>query len=317
MKGLELAERYWEEVGRPAFGKECPQVLERAAVGLVGEGSECFGFDDQYSRDHDWGPGFCVWLTDEDYKGFGEKAAAVYASLPEEFLGFKRLNAGEMSSGRVGVMSSGSFYARYTGFDRVPQSIFEWRCAPEKGLAVVTNGRLFEDRCEEFSAVRDGLLAYYPEDLRKKKLAMRCALAAQAGQYNFSRCARRGEDVAAFLALAEFVDNVQAIVFLLNKRYRPFYKWAHHAMKDLPVLGAALAPQIRTLTLGTSPDDPARLLDVFEKVDLIENISQCVIAELKAEGLSQADSDFLLHHGEAIQYTIADPQLRSMHLMAE
>ena len=315
MKGLELAQKYWEEVGRPAFEEGCPEVLERAGVGLAGEGSECFGFDDQYSRDHDWGPGFCVWLTDEDYNNFGAQAAAVYASLPEEFMGFRRLNAGEMSSGRVGVMSSGSFYARYTGFDRVPQSIFEWRCAPEKGLAVVTNGKVFVDNCLQFSTVRKGLLAYYPEDLRKKKLAMRCALAAQSGQYNFSRCARRGEDVAAFLALAEFVDNVQAIVFLLNRRYRPFYKWAQRAMKDLPVLGKELAPQIRRLTSGK--DEEGRVPDVFEKVDIIESISAAVIAQLKKEGLSGADSDFLLQHGEAIQCTIADPQLSAMHLMAE
>ena len=30
MKGLELARKYWEELGRPAFEKECPQVLEKA-----------------------------------------------------------------------------------------------------------------------------------------------------------------------------------------------------------------------------------------------------------------------------------------------
>ncbi len=314
MKGLELARRYWEEVGRPAFEKGCPKVLEKASVGLAGEGSECFGFDDEYSRDHDWGPGFCVWLSDEDYKEFGGKAAEVYAGLPEEFMGFRRLRTGEMSSGRVGVMSSGSFYARYTGSGRVPQSIFEWRCVPEKGLAVVTNGEVFQDRCREFSEVREGLLAFYPEDLRRKKLAMRCALAAQSGQYNFSRCARRGETVAAFLALAEFIDNIQAAAFLLNRRYRPFYKWAHRALSDLPVLGAALAPKLRELAAGAAGEIGS---DLYAKVDLIEAISAGVIAELKAEGLSNADSDFLLPHAEAVQSTIKDPQLASLHLMAE
>ncbi|MCD8096800.1 MAG: hypothetical protein LUE31_01940 [Lachnospiraceae bacterium] len=66
IRGLDLAKRYWEEVGRPRFEAECPQLFTRGAVGLAGEGSECFGFDDEISRDHDWGPGFCVWLSDAD-----------------------------------------------------------------------------------------------------------------------------------------------------------------------------------------------------------------------------------------------------------
>ena len=309
MKGLELSRKYWNELGRPAFEKECPQILEKACVGLAGEGSECFGFDDEISQDHDWGPGFCVWLSEADYKAFGEQAMAVYRSLPEEFLGYRRLYAGEMSSGRVGVMSAGSFYARYTGFDRLPQSIFEWRCIPEKGLAVVTNGEIFEQYPGVFMELREGLMGFYPEDLRKKKLAMRCALAAQSGQYNYSRCARRGEKVAAFLALAEFVDNAQAIVFLLNKRYRPFYKWAHRALRDLPILGTELAPKIEGLVTGDK--------EFHVIVDVIEEISAQIIAELKKEGLSASDSDFLLQHAEEVQSRIVDPQLRSLHLMAE
>ena len=309
MKGLELSKKYWEAVGRPAFEKDCPDVLLRACVGLVGEGSECYGFDDEISRDHDWGPGFCVWLPDEDMKTLGAEAQKIYAALPEEFMGFKRLNSGEMSSGRVGVMSVGSFYARYTGFDRLPQSFFEWRCIPEKGLSVVTNGEVFMDLPGRFMEIREGFTAFYPEDLRKKKLAMRLALAAQSGQYNYSRCAHRGESVAAFLALGEFVQNVQAAVFLLNKRYRPYYKWTHRAMQQLPVLGAQLAPKIEALA--------AKKLEDHEIIDLIEEVSADIIKELKKEGLSASDSDFLLQHAEEVQSRIEDPQIRSMHLMAE
>ena len=308
MKGLELARKYWEELGRPAFEKECPQVLEKGCVGLVGEGSECFGFDDEISRDHDWGPGFCVWLSEADAQSFGDTARRVYASLPEEFMGYKRLILNEQTGGRVGVFSAGSFYARYIGLDRVPQTIFEWRCIPENGLAVVTNGELFVDNPGTFNEIREGLKTFYPEDLRKKKLAMRCAFAAQSGQYNYARCAHRGEMVAAYLASAEFITNVQAIVFLLNKEYRPYYKWTHRAMKDLPILGKKLAPKVEQLT-GNAP--------FHEKVDIIEDISADIIKELREEGLSASRSDFLLQHGEEIQSRIEDPQLRMMHLMAE
>ena len=308
MKGLELSRKYWEELGRPAFEKDCPQVLECASVGLVGEGSECFGFDDEISRDHDWGPGFCVWLSDEDMAAFGDKAKAVYAGLPEEFMGFRRLLVNDMSSGRVGVMSAGSFYARYTGFDRLPQNIFEWRCIPENGLAVVTNGELFQEFPGRFMEIRRGLIEFFPEDLRKKKLAMHCALAAQSGQYNYSRCAHRGEMVAAFLASAEFVQHVQAIVFLLNKKYRPYYKWTQRAMKELPILGKNIALKVEAL---------AGNAEFHVKVDLIEEISAAIIRELRLEGLSSSNSDFLLQHAEEVQRRIEDPQLRTMHLMAE
>ena len=40
MKGLELAERYYEEVGRPMLLSKYPEYFERMAVGLAGQGAE-------------------------------------------------------------------------------------------------------------------------------------------------------------------------------------------------------------------------------------------------------------------------------------
>ena len=79
-------------------------------------------------------------------------------------------------------------------------------------------------------------------------------------------------------------------------------------MKDLPVLGAELAKKTEAL-IG-----PA---EYHEKIDIIEDMCDKIIKELRAEGLSSSRSDFLLQHGEEVQRRIEDPQLRDMHLMAE
>ena len=66
MKGLELAEKYYKEYGEPMLKEQFPDVLSQIAVGLIGSGSECFGYDDEISEDHDFEPGFCIFLPGED-----------------------------------------------------------------------------------------------------------------------------------------------------------------------------------------------------------------------------------------------------------
>lgn len=67
-KGMEISRMYYEMFGEKMLKEKFPKYFDKITVGLMGHGSECFGFDDTFSRDHDFGPAFCIWLEEEDYK---------------------------------------------------------------------------------------------------------------------------------------------------------------------------------------------------------------------------------------------------------
>ncbi len=320
MKGLELAEKYYEEYGHQLVAECCDAAKDRIAAGLVGEGSECYGFDDELSQDHDWGPGFCLWLTSADYTEFGADLQERYDALPKSFKGFERMIEGPHAGKRTGVFEITDFYRRFIRYDHVPSTLAEWRSLPETYLATATNGRVFADPLGEFTAFRDGLLAFYPQDIRLKKLAARCASAGQTGQYNYNRSVARGELVAAYCALSTFMEAAISIVYLLNKRYRPFYKWMHRGMKDLPVLGAECFRLLADLCAesGCRADGGRTAAEVFEgREEIVEKVSALIIAELTVEGLSDSESDFLLDHAHEVQARIENQALRSLHVMVE
>ena len=178
MKGLELCRLYYEEVGAPALKAAFPELMGRAAAGLAGQGSDCLGFDDEYSRDHDFGPGFLVWLTDADFEEYGAALQAAYEALPREYRGFTRRPT-HTGAQRVGVMRTSDFYNYYIGC-AVPDTLMKWVRIQEHFLATCTSGEVFEDGLGEFTAIRSALLPCYPEDVRLKKLAARAATTAQS-----------------------------------------------------------------------------------------------------------------------------------------
>ena len=286
MNGLDLAERFYEECGRPLIGERFPDYAGRIAAGLVGEGSECFGFDDDLSHDHDWGPGFCLWLTAGDHAEIGAGLQALYEGLPASFGGFSRPTMGPRAGKRAGVFEVTEFYRRFARYDHVPATLAEWRALPETFLATATNGRVFTDPLGEFTAFREGLLAFYPEDLRRKKIAARCAAAGQAGQYNYGRSIERGEWVAAHCSLSAFVEAVISLVYLLNKRYRPFYKWMHRGMQGLPVLGGECYRLLGDLCAEPEAGTGESGARGAGRQRLVEEISSLVVGRLVMEGLS-------------------------------
>lgn len=306
MKGLELSKLFYTEQVRPALAQRFPQLLPRIAAGLVGEGSQCFGYDDDLSQDHDWGAAVCLWLTLDDYENYGAAVQQMLMELPATFYGYPV----SWVPGRNGVLEIGAFYRKYLNVDGVPTTIGQWLAIPAHHLAVATNGEVFEDELGKFSAIRNDLQQGYPEDIRRKKLAKCCMTIAQSGQYNYPRVMSRGDKVAAALTEGEFIQAVISAVYLLNNQYAPFYKWMQHGLKTLPRLGVAVGGMLESLTAypatGMAEEDY-----YVQKIQQMQQICAVLVTELQRQGLSESNDPFLVEQGMQVHNHISHAGLRA------
>lgn len=275
VSGLKLARAFWTQMGKPMIAAKYPQYAGRIAAGLVGHGSECYGFDDAYSQDHDFGPRFCLWLTDEDYAAIGEQLEADYEALPRKFSvdaqgrvtfeaharsdasgAFPSAGAGspvtpraQGANRRDGVFRIGDFFESITGYHTAPAQTapHEWLMLQESTLAAATNGEVFADPTGLFSKTRQGF-KNMPDDVRLALISKRLGMIAQAGQYNLPRSLKRGDGAAAWLSIHEFVQATASLVFLVNVPmvvgYMPYYKWQFAALRKLSGSMFALLPNV-------------------------------------------------------------------------
>ena len=310
MRGIELSRRYYEAFGAPMLREQFPAWAERLAVGLAGSGSECFGWDDEISRDHDFEPGFCIFLPEEAELDRRTEflLERAYAALPREFLGFTRARLSPVGGNRRGVIRLGDFLEARTGSRDGDLSLEQWLRLEEQYLAEVVNGELFSVGDGAFAALRQRL-SRQPEDVRRKKLAGRLLLMAQAGQYNYPRCLAHGEPAAAQLAVGEFVRHAIAVIFLLNQRYLPYYKWQFRALRQLPLLGQ----ETETLELLLTTDNSREMARA--KQDLMEKLCGGIITALQDQGLTEAVCGDLEKHAYSVNDKVSDPTLRNAHIL--
>ena len=294
IKGLELSKRYFYNIVLPEFEKTLFDIFPLCAFGLVGEGSECYGYDDELSKDHDFGPSVCIWLRKDDYLKYKDRINEALKNLPKTYLGFQELKESEWGYNRRGLLNIEDFYFKFIGSANFPQTINDWQKIPENALATVTNGEVFLDNLGEFTKIREQLLNYYPEAIRQNKIATRLMNISQHGQYNYVRCLRRNDLVAANQCLYLFVDEVIHLVFLLNRRYKIFYKWANRALLDLKILGNEIHKLLEDMVFAQN------------KIPYVRKICKVLADELRNQKLTDCKSEFLGDLGVDIQKNIDD-----------
>ena len=310
MKGLELSEKYYLEHGAPMLRENFPEIERFIAVGLVGSGSECFGFDDGISTDHDFEPAFCLFLPDEDIidRNTAFALERAYSKLPKEFMGYKRNAAHPVGGSRHGVIRISDFMTEKTGSATGELSVNDWFFVPEQSLKEATNGKIFRDDSGVFTKIRQGL-AYLPEDVRLKKLAGNLLTMGQSGQYNYIRSVNRGDTAAAQLCAIEFAKSAIKAIFLLNKTYIPYYKWCFYELKNLKKLNGLASP---LEYLISSPNNPQ---EADKKQKLIEQIGADIIEEIKLQKLTVFDGPEIEGHAYSVNNKITDSNIRNLHIL--
>lgn len=309
---------FYENCAAQKLHEQFPEYESRIAVGLVGEGSDIFGFDDEISRDHDFDIGFCMWLNAQDYAAVGAKLQTFYMNLMNTegklfaryAFGREVTLASDHIDGRRGAMEIYRFYGGILRLNFDKDKFFKqkyWIYAEPRFLATVTNGEVFRDDLGQFTEMRNEILNFYPERSRLIKLAEQMHLFSHGGQSNYPRMMARKDYVAVHQCIDQTITCAMNIAYLLDKKYPPYYKWTHRGLSRLSILPelSGLLEELVLLPLQKEAWEnytysAIRVNTNDAVIRKIEEIAALLVKEMNRKGLVSTKEPFLESHVQGL-----------------
>lgn len=294
MDTLALCRRFFETHGYPILLEAFPHVMDRLAAARIGGGSDVLGYDDEYSRQGQWGPTFQLLLPDEEYDQVGPSIREVlYRNLPAEFEGYPTAPQGGPS---IDVFGFRGYMRERLGISCFPENQLDWLRIPESALCQFTRGEVFYDPSNELTRIRQQFAMYYPSDVWKLHLSRAAYACWFYGEYNYPhRLAPRGDLVTGLVARGSFVEASMRLVFLLNRRYAPYWKWLHREFTALRAVAKDIDPLLTKLTLSA---------DMGEQAQIVEDVCTRLRRAIREQGLVSA--------GAKLEYLGAFDIIRTM-----
>ena len=281
--GLSLCAQFYTEIVRPLLSSHFPGVKHAAA--LIGNGSEVFGFDDEISTDHHWGPRVMLFIEAVCQPDAEQIDQMLASHLPYEFHGYptnftapnpqdngvqllQPITSGSVNH-RVTLHTVDGFFAETLGFELAqPLEPADWLTFPEQRLRTITGGAIYHDDvglgqvCARF--------AYYPDDVWLYLLAAAWARIGQE-EHLMGRAGMAGDEVGSALIGARLVRDVMRLWFLMARIYAPYPKWFGTAFKQLPGAQGLWPALTATLHADTWQEREEQLVKAYEQLAIRHN----------------------------------------------
>ena len=194
---IDESHAFWDEVVHPFLAARFPAETAQMAAGVFGYGSEVLRLDDEYSTDHHFGLRVNVLLPEGVVQARGAVIEdALSEGLPQVWRG-RELREGYTWTKGVALGSLEHQLRSTIGLDAPPNSHSQWLAIPEEDMMHVISGEVWHDPSGRFSAVREALAGYYPEEVRLRRLAHWCRYFSGMGVYALKRALLRKNELYA------------------------------------------------------------------------------------------------------------------------
>lgn len=281
---IDISREFFSEVVLPILQREFPEETAQTAFGVFGYGSEVLRLDDDYSRDHHWGLRINAVMPQALFAARrGDLVSTIAAQLPSVWRG-QSLREGYTRTGGLELTSLEQYLTQTIGLSHPPRTNAEWLTMPEEDIVHVVGGEVWHDPAGRFTAVRQALNAYYPEPVRRRRIAHWCRYYSGMGTYALQRALLRGNELYCVTTFARAIKLGVQLAFLLDKQYFPYDKWLWAYFEKLPRMAARLSGLVAEAVQLATPWE--------RKLELLDQMSDVLDAALVEDGLIQPHPKF-------------------------
>ena len=253
-RGLDLSRRLFEVRGRALL--QHLGLLDVCAVACIGSTSQNARLDDEWSRDHMWGPHLYFIMRGAAFEDCAAVLNDAVVAMPDEVDGLQWVGYDGPEPRKTGVKEANALLCQVTGLERPPADELEWMRIVERtgflgrrwteqlfdaGQGAVFYGVWFDEMWRDWTR-------FVPPNVKLSMVSRSVFRIWNSGpEYNLKRLIGRADSVGVNLCKARYIDDVMELAFTLSNQFTPSFKWRAAHFNRLSILTEQTKQDLRTL----------------------------------------------------------------------